>query len=396
VSFALAETGERLPRRLADQRRYLKDEFERYEEDKLERTQFVAHLHNMASFYETAWEEAATGAPHFDGLPVHAASDNVRLCIAFLRSLNHTVAIAPLVRFYAVSLTNDLVERANRLVALEQAFRAVAAFSALWRASRRTTGNIDQEYRQIMGGMESLTKLPPLARRLPRDPKGRPTPIVDVAAFKAELRARLEHPMHGGIAAEAEWVDLASQLPLYEINTNLTRFILLAAYHDTVIDPSCPGLIMPGKDACAPCLTFDGWRDDKHLNLEHVAPQTESVGWSPDLYKDPETVHRIGNLVLVPTAPNSSLGARPWTQKRVLYSALGAASREAAKQILDDAETHGITFGTSTEELVGLSKHMPHLAALGEKIGDWDVAFVAERSRRLLELAWRRLRPWLD
>ena len=82
-------------------------------------------------------------------------------------------------------------------------------------------------------------------------------------------------------------------------------------------------------------------------------------------------------------------------QKRVLYAALGAQSKEDAKEILENAAQDGITFADSTEALIDLSKYMPHLAALGSKLDDWDVSFIAARSTRLLELAWARLRPWL-
>jgi hypothetical protein len=100
-------------------------------------------------------------------------------------------------------------------------------------------------------------------------------------------------------------------------------------------------------------------------------------------------------LVLLPVPANSALGDRPWAEKRVLYAALGARSKEESKLILDDAAEHGVTFNASTEELVDLSKHMPHLSALGQRETDWNADFVESRSRRLLELAWDRLRPWL-
>ena len=40
--------------------------------------------------------------------------------------------------------------------------------------------------------------------------------------------------------------------------------------------------------------------------------------------------------------------------------------------------------------------HASYRAALGARTENWDVDFIDPRSFVLLELAWARLRPWLD
>ena len=397
VTYALAETGEKLSKRLADQRSYLKDQFDRHNAEQVERLRFVRHLRDAAAFTEHTWLPGdRTPSPHLDGLPVDATTDAVRLCSAFFRELNHSVVIAPLVRFYEVALNAATADQPARIQEFETAIRAMTAFSVLWRISRRTTGNIDREYRDIMGGVNALTGLRPLARTRRAGASDGPAPAVDVIGLKQELVARLADSEHGGSGELQEWLDQALPLPIYQISRPLTRFALLAAYHDTVVDPESLGLMMKGKKGSASCLTYGGWRDEIHLSLEHVAPQAAALEWPDELYKDKETVHRLGNLVLLPRDANSSVGSRPWPQKRILYSALSAPSKEEARSILDDAAENGITFAASTEELVDLSKHMPHLAALSSRTQPWDLAFIEARSRRLLELVWARLRPWLD
>ena len=395
VSFALAETGKRLSKRLADQRAYMKDQFDRHKESETARFGFVRHLRDTAAFVEHTWLPTdKTKTPHLDGLPVDATTDAVRLCSAFLRSLNHSVTIAPLVRFYETALNAPEADRLQKIKDFETAIRAITAFSVLWRVSRRTTGNIDREYREIMEGVTSLTGLGPLARTS-RTASNDPMPTVDIAGLKQELVARLSNDAHGGITDQQTWLDQSSPLPIYQINRPLARFVLLAAYHDTVADPDTPGLITEGKEGSGPCLTYDGWRDDIHLTLEHVAPQGAMAAWPDDLYGDKETVHRIGNLVLTPAETNSSLGERPWQEKRTLYAALGAPSKEEARAILENAAQHGTKFSVSTEELVDLSKHMPQLLALSER-ETWDLEFIGTRSHRLLLLAWKQLRSWLE
>jgi Protein of unknown function DUF262/Protein of unknown function (DUF1524) len=395
VTFALAETGVKLSKRLADQRSYLKDEFDRHKTSQAERVKFVRHLRDTAAFTESMWRPRDK-MPNLDGLLVDATTDVVRLCSAFFRELNHSVVIAPLVRFYEVALKASAADQHQRIKDFEAAIRAMTAFSVLWRVSRRTTGNIDREYREIMSGVSGLTNLGPLARTRRAGVSDGAVPAVDVVGLKQELIARLAHSDHGGISGLQEWLEQSWLLPIYQTSRPLTRFVLLAAYHDTVVDPAAPGLIMKGKEGSAPCLTYDGWRDEIHLSLEHVAPQGAMSAWPDDLYKDKETVHRLGNLVLLPQDANSSVSERPWPQKRTLYGALGAPSKEEAKEMLEGAAEHGMTFATSTEALVDLSKHMPHLAALSARTGAWDVAFIEARSRRLLELAWARLRLWLQ
>ncbi len=169
---------------------------------------------------------------------------------------------------------------------------------------------------------------------------------------------------------------------------------------DSVADDQYPGLIKPGKAESNPCLDYDSWLKEELLTVEHVAPQAPPVAspWlQSDLYQDMERVDGIGNLVLCPQSTNSSLGARPWSDKRVMYAALGANTHEDARAILAQAEAaSGLQLGESTSQLVAASKYMPHLQALGRVDGDWNLAFVEARAERLLGLAWDRLHPWLE
>jgi hypothetical protein len=397
ISFALAETGLKLSKRLADQRKYLKEEYERHEQVPAERLEFVAHLRDAALFKQKAWEAAN---PTLHGLPPEFVTDSVRLCLAFLKALNHTVAVAPLVRFYSKSVhASDVPAERGKF---EEALKAMTAFSVLWRASRRTTENIDREYRGLLTGADSLTGLPPLARSNDQHLKDQlAVALPEPTTFKAELRARLAQPERGGVVDKDAWVKEAMSVPIYSVSTVVARFLLLAAYHDADLDGQSPGLVVRGKDSLAPCLTYAGWTEEQFLSLEHVAPQSQTAAWltttgQQALYEPKETIHRIGNLVLVPSAANSSLGNRPWLEKRVLFSALGSPTRELAEAVLGDAANKGLTFAASTETLANASRHVRHLEALATRESDWDLEFVEARSRRLLELAWDRLYGWLE
>lgn len=392
ITFASAETGYKLSKRLADQRRYLKEEFERYEGDEARRNSFVQSLRDVTSFVQTAWEFEANSAPALAGLPVEAATDSVKLCLSFLVNLQHSITIGPLVRFYSTALAANEETRPDRIKDFEGALKAIAAFSALWRASKRGTANIDQEYRDLLSGTNTLTKLPPLARMLRKDAKGQHEPAVHLEMLKEELRARLANKDHGGLEDRSSFVRDASIIPAYPMR-HVARFILLAAYHDAVPDTATPGLIVKGKSAVSPCLTYEGFKADQNLSLEHIAPQTQSPGWPEKIWENKETVHRIGNLVLVQKAANSSFSNRPWKQKRVLYAAMSAASHMEAAKIFGE---NGQEFSEKAQELAQLSVHMPHLAALSQRQEEWSPEFLAQRSERLLSLAWDQLYAWLE
>ncbi|GLY71349.1 DUF262 domain-containing protein [Amycolatopsis taiwanensis] len=392
VTFALAETGTKLSKRLADQRVYMKEAFDRYKDSADERECFLRHLRDTATFVGSSWDPGDEPR-HLAGLDAAAMTDTVKLCLGFLHDLNHSVVIAPLVRFYSEALyAGD--DRRKKTAEFEEALKAITAFTVFWRATRRSTGNIDSEYREAMAGA-SLTGMPPLARQRRLSDGTLPAPVVDINALKAELVARLEDVKHGDIPNLATFVARASAIPLYKVSRPLTRFLLLAAYHDSVEDPEHPGLIKHGKVGASPCLTAEGWSDEIHLTIEHVAPQVATSGWDETFYAEKDGVHKLGNLVLAPSGANSSLSSRPWQEKRVLYRALGASSSDEARSLLQQAEANGMSFAQSTEELTELSHYLPHLRALGQRMESWDVAFMEQRAACLLRLAYARLGPWL-
>ncbi|MBP5937923.1 DUF262 domain-containing protein [Streptomyces acidiscabies] len=392
VTFALAETGEKLSKRLPDQRVYMRDTFEGHKDSADERSAYLRHLRDTAAFVGNAWESTNNSPRALPGLEATAMTDAVKLCLGFLDKLNHTIAIAPLVRFYSEAVHADEGEaRGKRIAEFEKAIKAITAFTVFWRSTRRGTGNIDSQYRAVMAG-PSLTGMVPLARQSAVPTVLSSDPAVDAEALKKELVARLLHPKHGAIPNLPSFLADASALPLYKMARPLTRFLLLAAYHDTIEDPGNPGLIIQGKAGVASCFTADGWADETHLTVEHIAPQQATSGWDEDFYSDKETVHKLGNLVLAPNAANASLSSRPWNEKKVLYAALGAPTADDAKSILTSS---GLTFAQSTEDLTALSRYLPHLRALGQREDELNPAFMDQRAVVLLRLAYTRLKGWL-
>ncbi len=393
VAFALAESGDKLSKRLADQRLYLKDTFERHVHEPVQRYAFLSSLRDTASLVRSTWSSAVEPLPE---LPVDSTTDTIRLCLSFLRQMNHSVTLGLTTRYYSRAVNATGADRLHAARDLEAALKAMTGFTVLWRGSRRTTGNIDQQYRELMQGSDSQTGVGRFARSARRtESASEELALPAVDELKAELLARLGK--FGGVETKDQWLAVAKPLPFYAISSALTRFLLLAAYHDSVEDEQEPGLLRPGKPDANPCLNWQSWVKQELMTVEHVAPQqVNSPGWLSEVYADRDVVDRLGNLVLTPAAVNSSLGARPWEEKRFLYKALAARTLEETRGLLGAAQGEGRSFMQSTEELVGAAHYMPHLLAVGQREGDWTLDFIASRSDRLLSLAWDRLRPWLD
>lgn len=397
INFASNETGHTLSKRLADQRRYLKDEFERHRNNKEAREKFIMNLRDVADFTKYSWSESSS--PILFGLPVEATSNVVKLCLTFLHSINHSITVAPIIRFYSAALSEPEDNKAVKIKELEGAIKAITAFSVLWRASRRGTKNIDRQYREILiGANDKTTGAPPLARTLKRGVlENAGMPLVNLEKLKAELRARLVHKGLGDIKSKDDFINQSFAVPAYTNNKKLSKLLLLAAHHDSISDPQSPGLIVKGRSAVSPCLTFEGFTEDRNITLEHIAPQEQSTGWEESIYSNKETVHCLGNLVLAPQVANASLSSRPWAQKRILYKVLGTSSQIEASRILEEAKSmSGIEFGDSTQDILNKSEHLPQLIALGDRVDAWTNSFIETRSKRLLSLAYDELYKWLE
>jgi hypothetical protein len=235
--------------------------------------------------------------------------------------------------------------------------------------------------------------MPPLARRAKVGVHQKP----DADLLKAALRHVLANKagINTSIGNRDDWVKLATRIPAYTNQYQMTKFILLAAAHDTAEDKLEPGLVVAAKGGVLPALEFDHWRGESTMTMEHIAPQSQEPSWSEEIYRDFENVERLGNLTLLPSIENTSLGNRPWAQKRLIYGVLSAPTADELDSHLAAAKAEGIEIGTSTAEILKRSRFLPHVKAISNVKGDWDVQMIDRRTVRIAELAWDRLSPWL-
>ncbi|ENX40070.1 DUF262 domain-containing protein [Acinetobacter courvalinii] len=387
IHFFSSYSGLKISGRLAEQRSELKTSFE----EATDPLAFIKMLSYCANFKKYFWEsDSYTDIQKF--FNHHQLSTTSKLGLKFFKDINHTIVIPILTLFFSqVVDAQDQNEKAQRFKDFEEAIKAMLAFSTLWRATRRGTGGIDNEYREILSKSEMPSGLPRLAKLYMQDK------VINIDLFKAELKSRLlDAERKGKVQNKENFINLATYQPIYK-SSKLAKFILLAAHHDAVADTVYEGLLIKGKDLSNPCLNLESYVDDRNLSLEHIAPQSNNGSWEQAIYEHGDLIDTLGNLILVSHELNSSLGNRVWAEKRIFYKVVGAQDQNSAAEILREAaETKNIRFGALTQELLQVQKYMPNLIALGSMTKPWSTDFIITRSKRLYELAWDELINWLE
>lgn len=389
VTFALAEKGEKLSKRLSDQRRFLKDSFESF--PCLEQQQeYVRYLSHAALFMRYSWPEDKSQITTIS-YAEEAETDEVILCIDLLRKFNHTITLGPLIRFYSEIRRVAIENRQQAISNFVEVVKAITAFSVLWRSSRRSTENIDSHYRKLMLNGYPEVGLKPLARN--NNDFG--TEItLNVNQLKKAFLSILDQ--EGNVGSKEDWVKAISKIPAYSNQKEITRFILLAAAHDSVEDKENPGLTIAGRHGILPLLDVKNWTGEQSKTIEHIAPQAKtSVGWMEDIYEEPELIDRLGNLTLLPIRENSSLNNASWAKKKLFYKILSAMTPDELEPLQEQGRTQGINLTQSTSVLLNESKYLPFVKSVATVEGDWTKELIEKRSVRIAELAWERIHAWL-
>lgn len=395
IPFALAETGKKLPKRHSEQRGYLRSQYDKEnvpeERRPEERHKFLEHMSHTAIFIEDTWKR---GDKAFESITF--SNENVVLmCMDLLGTVNHEIAIGSLVRFYSPLVRFDwqaqLSDSDHQAAAmeLEEAIKTVTAFFAFWRGSGKTTGDLSAQYRDLMEkgfdqlGSQAFCRCPD---------NGKPLEVLTADKLQEALRYVLKE--HGKINSKEDWVTLSFEEPVYKDRKTLTRFLLFAAMHNTTEDDENPGLRQQGREGLLEMFRWKKWDED--LEIEHVTPQEKPRQSSEeeDLYGKPNLIDCLGNLTLLPKAENASLKNKRWEEKKAIYYIFSAPTREEQKARLAEVRSSQIVVPDTTENLILDGKYYPHLSAI-YKTPKWGVEFVQKRSKRLSELIWTNIAPWL-
>ena len=386
IPFALLDTGVRLEGHLSAQRRYLRDKYGSLP-DRRRRRAFTDALGTTATFLRTGWDAGQGRPAQLLPEPMQSADREAGFCFEALRSLRHDVVIAPLVRFYgeAVRLGTPVA-----IAEYEGAVKAVAAFSMMWRAARGGTSNIDAQYRALMAGSRMVEAALSLRR-----PDGSPNAMPTLAQLQRSLWSLLGQ-QRGSITTKEGWVSAAAQQAIQASNAKVARFLLMSACNNSVADPDAPGLLASQGRGNLELMTAEQWYDEALLTVEHVAPENGREHWPSDIYEtDERTVDQLGNLTLLPRLENDALADRDWTHKRAMLAIFAAESIPEAERAMQAATQMGLTISNRIRALVEAGRTLPLCRPLSTFNGPWDADFISRRSRRLAEMAWDTMTPWL-
>lgn len=392
IAFALAETGYKLENNLAEQRRYLRREYNNpTKSDELaSRRKFVHAMAGISGFMNNAWNYEEGNRPMF--WPLQVDDPVAQVGFDALRRLDHTITVAPLARFYQRAVDGSASLKQSLTEEFVEAIKATVAFSMLWRGAKGGTANIDNHYRAIMRtGIQHAGEIrPPLARRPPQNQASE----LSLSNYRSALAITLNEK--GKISNKVEWINAISRVEIYKSSALLARFLLFCASHDTVADAQNVGLIEAGRPGVNPMLTLDRWTDDAYLTVEHIAPQSQNEGWYEDIYTDPVLVQSLGNLTLLPQAENKLLGDKSWSHKQAVYRLLTTkTSEEFDFQAATLQKNIGLTLGKDAFTILGNAEYLGMCESIAMVEDEWSAQKIKERTKCLAGLAWDRLALWL-
>ena len=386
TGFALFYKGEKLGSDLRDQRDNLMAYFARAEQDcpSVARN-IIRDLGRLAQFRSQFWEKEG-----INGLvgPESQLDDYLllKLCLRFIADSNTSTVIPILTRYW---IEFDEMDSERHFL---QAVKAVTAFLVLRRAMTRGTAGIDSDFRRMMSNGAGAAGNPLC---LGTDMTNQ---ILGIDDLKSGLRALLaSNPLK--VADKQTWLNRAREIPLgYRGSQAICRFLLFAASHDALPDADHPGLLKAGglvSSGERRLLTYETWVAQRYATIEHVAPSSETInGWDPSIYRDLETRHGIGNLVLLPERENKSIGNAPWEKKQLFYRALVAENEEDRENAIVLAQEQGLMFGNKTLKLIKAQERLFMLDPVAA-VEDWTIDLITKRTDNVLSLAWDRIAPWL-
>lgn len=375
TAYALVYNGDKLPSQFSKQRFWLTQTFNACSKlsDKVE---YVHRMGDLAIYWDKVLGFDAARQKTLPGIETTPGNDEAALCVLYLNDAGHTMANSILGRFYSQILR----QKPGGESEFVQACKAVAAFFTLWRAALPNTG-LDDIYRKLLATQMSWEK---------------GDANLTVANLKAYL---LQSLTNKNVGTKQYWISKARQDLRYELVSTVCKFALFVAAHDTIPSVQEPGLMKIAASKTDIHLLPGLWESADFKSIEHVAPQKPNPNskWSSDIYLNGDE-QRIGNLILLPTEINSTVGNKPWTEKWIYYQFL--AEQDLAKQqsLRNLASSLGLTLSDKKIDLLTKAGHQSHIkaiVALGQN-GCWDRPIIEKRTERICDILWERMIAWLQ
>ena len=382
ILFINTESGDKISKSLSHQSKSIRDLYS-YNSNTLattsdEKTKYLKLLKDVTEISYLTLTNNFNNNGNFTNI----LNDDSKLCLSFLIDTHHTMALSLIARFYyEYNLSFESDVQAINSNDVNTVIKAVTSFSILWRAAWGGTAGIDQIYRNLMSNSNGYSR--------------RRTANIQITAHKLKLDLKNILLKSSGIGSlvidnKNNWILMASKVPSFQKHKKLSKFILLAAQHDSAPDTTNHGFLVNGTNNVHPCLNYSNYISSDNYTIEHIAPQTRG-SWHQELYEDPCMIHTLGNLILLPTVENSILNNRSWDQKKTIFKAL---SRKTVSE--REVEISRITppLNADTKQKISNAVYMPTLDTLSE-VDDWNLNIINNRTKQLLDRAYEKLITWL-
>ena len=291
-------------------------------------------------------------------------------------------------RYYITSLQNQNFE--NYILFI----KALAAFLILRRAVTGRTGGIDNSFREIFKPDKNLDFL-----GLTLDAENIDLP--DINKVKQVLINQLKNSsLSFNLADKDKWVNHVSKMPLYRDSKTISRFMILAAYDNSILDPNANGLITnvnAAPDISRNFLSYNSWKEDIYSTIEHIAPSTERDNSDyNNVYDETYTKDTLGNLILIPKMLNVYLSNHSWLIKKNIYSAIATSNTDKRKIFIEKARENGLSINESKiNELILFEKTSEMLKGISD-FNDFNATTIQKRSSRICSLVWDKLINWIE
>lgn len=383
ISYALYYSGDKLSKSLDAQRRKLRNDYESAGDDSNARQQVVRSIWEMMDYRRTFWSGNLMGQ-----LAGYSDHQKILVCLSFIRSMNMTITLPLLTRYYRRSV------EINSFALFADVVKEVTTFIILRRALTGSTASIDADFRRLM-------KEPVIGKLLwsPLCVKQTvATELPDVAKL-AEALKELLIQSKVGFENKAVWVSRAKANPLYKNSKTLVRFMLLLAFHRSRVSKNSILMKKERSSSETDYLNLNSWESDSLSTIEHIAPENKTKANPGDwagVYDLPTTPHTIGNLTLLPQSANSQISNSNWATKRAYYKLYTAKNQQELSEILSEIDRQDIQINQSIRDFLEnttKSQHLPSAVAI-RNTNKWTQKEIDVRGENICELVWSELTDW--
>lgn len=387
IHARLYELGEKLSKRLAMQRAWLKAYYQELTCEN-SRLNFLGGLASLAEFTDI-----------FENSEQHiqlCGDQATLLALEQLSKVKHDIVIPILTKFHsaiACSNNNEAVENAK--IQLRLVIRATVAFSTLWRLARGGTDKIDDCFRNIMKGgeLKNGSKVGPFCTQ-----PGKTVGSVRSVNASEYIKDLNLYCAESGWDNEDNWVEETKNRGVYSENVQLTKFFLAAAMHDSIPDPKNVQLLKKGNKGSCDMLSWSAPWNKFQFDIEHIAPQSEgSPEWPNEIYAGSgDLPDSFGNLTLLPLGVNRAIKNWNWTKKRSVLELLTCLDNDEAEQkrlkLIDDKELP--EFPTLQKIIEDASYHAHLRSVIAFEF--WNKSAIQTRGDNICRLGYQQLRRWIN